>query len=181
MDLRRARIIATNYAGRMLPFCERIQIAGSVRRQQADVKDIEIVLVPKMNQVRDMFGQLVREESALEGLFDTLRRDEGELFLKDGKRYKQIELQGLGYRGVRIDVFIVRPPAQWGVILTIRTGPADFSKRIVTQRLKGGLLPDDCYVSEGQVWRNGLALPMPEEQDFFALLNMEWIPPEKRR
>ena len=31
----------------LLPHCERVEIAGSVRRKKTDVKDIEIVAIPK--------------------------------------------------------------------------------------------------------------------------------------
>jgi DNA polymerase/3'-5' exonuclease PolX len=36
------------------PYCERIEIAGSVRRKKADVKDIEIVAIPRWEERPDM-------------------------------------------------------------------------------------------------------------------------------
>lgn len=56
MEHKRALLIATNLLNDLLPFCERAEIAGSVRRLKPEVKDIEIVVIPKMRKVLDMFG-----------------------------------------------------------------------------------------------------------------------------
>ena len=87
-------------------------------------------------------------------------------------------------------MFLVLPPAQWGVIFAIRTGPAKFSQWLVTPRRHGGALPSYCRVRDGGVYkagakvqgpgaRDGLIL-MPEEKDFFDLLGLDWIEPEAR-
>jgi DNA polymerase/3'-5' exonuclease PolX len=81
---------------------------------------------------------------------------------------------------IKLDLFIVLPPAQWGVLFAIRTGPADFSHWIVTKRSAGGRLPSNCRVRDGQVFRNGLPLPMPEEADFLRLLELEGLAPAER-
>jgi DNA polymerase/3'-5' exonuclease PolX len=105
--------------------------------------------------------------------------------LKNGPRMKQLALP----EGIHIDLFIVRPPAQWGVIYLIRTGPADFSKWMVTQKSKGGGLPDGCFLRDGCVWQHGdgktwppsTIVETPEESDYFTLCGMEWIEPSKRQ
>lgn len=42
-----AERIATNLLRGMAPACERIEIAGSIRRNRALVKDIELVVIPR--------------------------------------------------------------------------------------------------------------------------------------
>ena len=86
-----------------------------------------------------------------------------------------------------LDLFVVTPPAQWGVQMVIRTGPNkpenNFSQWMVTQRAKGGALPDGYYVKDGAVYnaREGMqAVSTPEEKDFFMLCGLEWMEPGER-
>ena len=46
MELSKARDIADQVIERLRPHCERVQIAGSIRRGKERVKDIEIVASP---------------------------------------------------------------------------------------------------------------------------------------
>jgi DNA polymerase/3'-5' exonuclease PolX len=159
MELKRARTIAKRLVDRLLPYCERIEIAGSIRREKAEVGDIEIVAIP--SEFADaMLPELLP----------------GAKFIKDGTRYKQIALP----EGIDLDLFLVRPPAQWGVIFLLRTGPAEFSHKVVTKKRMGGLLPSDCQVANGRVWRNGKLIPMPEEEDFLKLLGLPGLAPKER-
>lgn len=151
--------------------CLRVEVAGSVRRGKAEVKDIELVAIPKTLETKDMFGLPVIV-SALDQVSWSLV---GDLALS-GARQKKILL----YEGITLDLFIVLPPAQWGVIYTIRTGPAEFSQWCVTPRRKGGALPSDSRVSEGRVLRYGEPLTMAEEIDFLTYLGLGWIEPEER-
>ena len=81
----------------------------------------------------------------------------------------------------QLDLFIVQPPAQWGVQFLIRTGPAMFSKWMVTQRRKGGALPSFAHVRGGAVWNGETLISMPEESDYFEFCELLWITPERRR
>lgn len=166
--------------------CERIEIAGSLRRLKAEVHDIEIVAVPKWEVTAgdDLWGTPVEIdllEDKLAGLrsIGTLRlRDveahkaDGsvEITHRDGDSYKALE-----YEGIPVDLFIVRPPAEWGVIFAIRTGPGDWNQRLVT----------DCQkylrrVEKGRVYRGGQYVPCPEEEDFFAAIGQDYLPPNER-
>jgi DNA polymerase/3'-5' exonuclease PolX len=83
--------------------------------------------------------------------------------------------------GINLDLFIVTPPAQWGVIFTIRTGPADFSHWLVTQRRKGGCMPSYATQRDGCVYVNGKPLAMAEEMDYLNFLGLGWIEPQDRK
>lgn len=184
-----AKYIADNLMIGLTAFCERIEIAGSLRRQKENVGDIEICAVPRLYHERDLFGNVYHTINLLEEHYDFHRLG---AVLKNGPRYKQIAM----LEGINIDLFLVLPPAQWGVIHTIRTGPAEFSHWIVTRRKHGGALPDDCHVEDGQVirggrqsedadgnffWSGGDTIPMPEEQDFLDFLGLGWIEPHDRQ
>lgn len=51
-----AKRIADSLVKSLNIHCERIYIAGSVRREKEFVKDIEIVCQPRMTVLKDMFG-----------------------------------------------------------------------------------------------------------------------------
>lgn len=165
--------IAERLVAELRPGCERIEIAGSVRRKKRDVHDIEIVALPKLVRVSDLFGNPTAEYSLLDAELTRLNLHQ----IKGGDRYKQYALPD----GINLDLFIVRQPAQWGVIFTLRTGPADFSKWLVTQRRYGGALPSHYQIREGGVYNGPNLVKTPEEKDFFALLGLDWIEPEHRK
>jgi len=167
IPLETAERIAKKYLEELAPFCERIEIAGSIRRRKAEVGDIEIVCQPK--RVEMLFG--VTAPLAI-------RDPKGAEPLKGGPRYRQYSLP----EGVHLDLFIVLPPAQWGVIFAIRTGGAEFSRKLVTPRKYGGYLPSAYTVRDGAVHRvdTGEMILTPEEIDFFNLCELGWIKPEER-
>ena len=126
ITITKAEPIARMLVEAMAPGCERIEIAGSIRRQQDLVGDIEIVAIPEM--LKGLFGQPVVSllDSYLGNLIQTGVLGKPK---KNGKKYKQFEI--VGQHGLHLDLFLVRLET-WGVQLAIRTGPTLFSKVIVT-------------------------------------------------
>lgn len=185
IPLAEARTIAEYYRTELAPYCERIEIAGSIRRDKPEVGDIEMVAIPKFKVFGNgMFGGQNKYNS-LDNVIQEAHRN-GMQLIKNGSRYKQMLLpkdtsrESANKGFITIDLFIVLPPSQWGVQLLIRTGPAEFSKKAVTQRRSGGLLPSDCMVKDGHVLRNGELIPMPEEEDFLDLLGKPGLKPFER-
>lgn len=78
---------------------------------------------------------------------------------------------------IPVDLFAVLPPAQWGAIFAIRTGPGDYSKRLVTICQDRGLRCVDGRLVDA----NGHTVPTPEEADFIASCGATWAEPEARR
>lgn len=161
------------------PLCVRQLVCGSLRRGSPNPKDVEIVVEAKVKPVQGaLFGgsgmvhnPLPARLSQLEQMGELRKRPRSDGKTAAGERYWAIEMDG-----VAIDLFMVLPPAQWGVIATIRTGPADFSKMIVQDALKQGL-----RFKDGAIWRGEELIPTPEEADVFRALNMRWVAPEARR
>ena len=176
MEYFRAKQIANRLMFDFKPYCERVEIAGSLRRGRAEVHDIEIVAIPKLMAQTNLLGETLGYRNEIEYPLHLLTLL-GAKSIKDGPRYKQIELP----EGINLDLFLVLPPAQWGVIFAIRTGPREFSQWIVTTRAKGGCLPSHCRVLDGAVHDgNGAIVTMPEEIDFLNLLGLGWIEPGQR-
>ncbi len=156
MKLKKIKQIAEHYKKILEPYCERIEIAGSIRRKKQNPKDIEIVAILKKR-------------------FKNLKIIKGR-YIKDGDKYKQIELP----EGVNLDLFLCKPE-NWGNIFLIRTGSAGFSRWMMGFKIK-----EFGYIHrEGYIWKknkagNYKAIKCFEEQDIFNLCKMKYIEPEKR-
>lgn len=175
-----ANVVAQAFIHHMKPHAERIAVAGSLRRKKDEVGDIEIVMIPKTFQEKNLLGEpsgtlLDTVEDGLasynqcESLPDKLALRK----LNDGSRYVKLYEDIVG---VQIDLFIVRPPAQWGPIISIRTGSADFSRRLVTALRVKGLRSEDGRVLDSM----GRLVSCPEEIDFFRACGVKCIDPVKR-
>jgi DNA polymerase/3'-5' exonuclease PolX len=183
VPLEQARSLSLDLVELLRDVCLRIEIAGSVRRCVPLVKDIEIVCIPRLVAPGGkLFDDGAEKVSAVDGRVAHLTTELGGntqlSFCRqnpcNGPRQKR-----LVYGGVKIDLFCVLPPAEWGVIFAIRTGPAG-SHMLVKRKSWGGLCPDNCCVKEGQLWWDGRPTPCPEEQNFFAKLGLPWTAPEGR-
>ena len=179
----KAYTVAEQLAKRLERSCEKLQIAGSLRRRATVVHDIEIVAMPKIEEMPDLLGETHALRSRLDDTLDELVEERVlKLFpgAKRGPRMKQFAVQPLG---IKVDLFIVLPPAQWGTLLAIRTGPAHYSHWLVTRREMGGALPNHLRVKDGAVMTiyGSNVIETPTEQDFFALLGMDKVPdPDSR-
>jgi DNA polymerase/3'-5' exonuclease PolX len=151
------------------PACDRIEIAGSLRRNKPDVGDIELVCIPK--EQTDLFGEKYCNANGISQVLSL----NGAALHKDGEHFKQINL-----RHCMCDLFITTPEC-WGVIFMIRTGSADFSHKMVTPKQYGGYMPGYLKVKDGRLWNGSTIIETPEEKDVFNAYNMEYIIPEIRR
>jgi DNA polymerase IV (family X) len=176
MKYTEAKSIAEKWMRFLTPACERIEIAGSIRRGKAEVNDIDIVLKPLTMTEPDLFGQPT-EINFFEELVTQVAHANGATFLLNGPKHKKLALP----EGIKLELWIVRPPAEFGAILLIRTGPEDFSHWIVTPRRVGGGLPSYLREKEGALWRYDRKISTPEETDFFKAVGMTYIEPERRR
>ena len=162
------------------PSCERIEVAGSVRRRSPDVGDLELVAIPKVSTRPglDLF-RAPEQYSPLDDALLALHRQRRVVPHPErpaaGERYRRLWLPD---PGIQLDLFLVLPPAEWGPIFTIRTGPAEYSRELVARLWRYGLR---CV--DGQITRfgTGEVLPCREERDFFQRARLEWVAPEERR
>jgi len=171
-----AKKVADDLVAKLSPVCQRIEIAGSLRRKKPTVGDIELVLIPAL--YIDLFddGTVNEPEYAIQFVSDLLA-EAGATFVKDGDKYKQVVIGGK----YTVDLFITTPE-KWGCIFTIRTGSAEFTKRLVTMKFYGGLCPENLYFHDGRIWESGKdkAYDTPEEADVFKVLGLDYIEPEMR-
>ena len=152
--------IAEKVKALLSPHCERIEIAGSIRRKKPDVKDIEIVAIPKPFEI-GLF------ESGIATVVNKWQKVKGELPCK----YTQRILP----EGIKLDLFFAER-GNWGLIYAIRTGSADYSHKVLaTEWVKRG------YKSEaGYLVANGKQIAVPEEEDLFKRIGVPFVAPELR-
>lgn len=150
--------------------CERVLIAGSLRRCKKEVGDLELVVIPKYESVTDMFGEVCGRRS----LLDAALTDIAPRRTKDGERYKAFTWEGMS-----VDLFIASVET-WACVSTIRTGSADFTHWLVTSRRNGGGCPSYLSFREGRLWINSTPVPLPDERTLFEMLEQPWIEPVDR-
>ncbi len=180
------------------PACEQIEIAGSLRRGKETVGDIEIVALPTFEHhvvagQLDMFGggtpatveRVCRLDKVLEDLIaaKNIFRDRPYTHQKGrwGEKQKTVWIAletDQGTEHIQVDLFIVTPPAQWGPIFTIRTGPSEFGKALMQYINSRTLLKqNDGYLSYRGTSE---VVQTPTEQAYFDALGLAWIAPADR-
>lgn len=144
------------------PFCERIEIAGSLRRKAEMVGDIELVMIPKPYQT-GLFAD------GIASIVNQWQKVKGELEYKKCKYSQRI------VDGVKVDLFFAEH-SNWGVILLIRTGDWEFSKKMLGYKLR----QNGYRCEDGNVIYNGIPISVPEEINMFQRCGVKYIEPENR-
>lgn len=160
MQYGKAKEIADRLVSELRPHCIRIEIAGSIRRQVQHVKDIEIVAIPKPYDV-GLF------ESGIASVLNKYVKVRGELPCKYTCR--------LLPEGIKLDFFTATPD-NWGLILAIRTGSADYSKTVLARNW----VHQGYHSVDGHLTRGGWKVPVRTEAELFEKLHMDYVCPTKR-
>lgn len=184
MNYKLALAYAHDLAHKVRPGCLRLEIVGSVKRgDQVEVHDIEFLVIPNLKTPRPYFGQKNPPLTMLDKVLQDLVNDGALWPVKGGEKFKQYIIQGVeSLNPFHLEIYIVRPET-WGIQNVIRTGPQKFSRRFVTNKEFGGLLPDIYRYIRGEtrIVKGGTTLELPEEKDAIALLGLGWIEPWNRR
>jgi DNA polymerase (family 10) len=114
MTLEEATTIAEKVKQTLSPYCDKIEIAGSIRRRKPVVHDIDIVLIEKPWRLL---------------LLSSLIASMGRIVL-NGDRIKRL-WYGDNPPGISIDIYFATP-ATWATLLLIRTGSKENNIRLAT-------------------------------------------------
>lgn len=165
--------VANHIVEALRPACHRIEIAGSLRRKKEMVGDIEIVAIPKLHT--NLIGEPMDTSEV-----DDLLANWPIVLGKNGKKYKAFSFEWQPGWTFKVDLFLQPDPATWGYNFMVRTGSAEFSKAMVTPIEYGGHKPKGYEIREARIYRNGVLLHTPEEEDIFRTWGMDFVPPEQR-
>ncbi len=180
MNLREAERLAGEVVEWLTPGCERIAIAGSVRRQRPEVRDLEIVAIPKPGP-RPVFGEpayATALDAVLARLVQQWQLRWDRETPRNGPKYKRLVHAGTRQK---IDLFLATPD-NYGYILAIRTGDADFSRALVLKASAGGLMPRGYFHHEGRLkhLERGI-IETPTEESYFRELVISPAPEPQER
>lgn len=185
IDRLKAEEVAIEICDKLSPFCERISIAGSLRRQKPFVGDIELLFIPKLVQKQGgLFAVEAGEEMcdladlnidrwAYEGYLKHRLNSEGHLCW--GKKNK---LAIHAASGIPVDFFSTTTE-NWWVALVIRTGGKVTNLKLTTSANRRGLTLN-AYGSGFTNLRTREKIPCRSEQEVFRIAGVPYAPPERR-
>ncbi|MBA7468804.1 DNA polymerase/3'-5' exonuclease PolX [subsurface metagenome] len=154
MELERAQEIADQVIKRLFPYCEKIKVVGSVRRQKTTPRDIDIVLIPSdpWNLSHEISGL---GPSKLSG--DKLKR--------------------VTFNGAQVDLYLATPET-WATLLLIRTGSAKNNIRLAILAKKRGWRL--AASGDGLFNENGERIAGDSEESIYKALSLPYQEPWER-
>lgn len=179
--LRDVKPLAQELLDLLRPACERVEIAGSIRRWAPTVGDIELLCItrPGLAVQASMFGD-VPSPALLDARLDELLAA-GVLAKRPNRNGSytygaQNKLLLHKKSGVPVDVFSTTAE-NWGMALFVRTGCAEWNVGAMSAFLKRGMRG---HAYGGVTTAAGSQVPCPNEQDVFTLLGWPWTEPPVR-
>ena len=156
--LERAKIIALAIMDKLLLYCEKLEVVGSIRRQVSWVHDIDIVLIPKPEGMWNLHGEIAR-----------LSRPKTP---KGGGKIVHFEVVD-----IPVDLYFA-DASTWATLLLIRTGPTENNIRLCSiAKKKGWHL---AASGDGLFNERGERIAGSTEESIFTALGLQYLPPEKR-
>jgi DNA polymerase/3'-5' exonuclease PolX len=158
------------------PFCEKIEICGSIRRKKEMVGDIEIVCkpikikIPKSIQY-SLFEPPEYSEKTILGFMEYVRNYK--IIRGDLDRGKIVCFETT--EGVQVDVF-TGGDLNYGFIKTLRTGPSQYNMDFVIPQLKR----KGYTLKNGFVYNGNQIVSVPDEEKLYDLIGCEIHTPEER-
>lgn len=131
MELEKAKVIAEKIKALLESSCERIEIAGSIRRQKPEVGDIELLAIPRYVAGSDMLDAKIQTLIQLTVLDYRRNKLGSKVYGPKNKLLCHLE------SGIGVDIFSTTEEC-WPVALVVRTGGKETNKRIATAALRKG-------------------------------------------
>lgn len=180
MKLQEARLIAEEVKGWLAPYCKKIEIAGSIRRQKAECGDAELLCIP-------------REEPLQGGAWETPLMDMCSVKLREliAHHYLDYRLSSngrkvYGYKNkllvhvassFPIDIFSTDEEC-WATAFVVRTGGKQNNIKIAMKAKKKGWR-FNAYGS-GFTMRDGTKIVCRTEREVFEAVGLQYKEPAER-
>lgn len=161
MTLEHAKTIAEEFCEVIKPFCERLEIVGSIRRMKEYCNDIDILLIPKNQNLLPLYTLITHE------------RKQDFTVNKWGKKFAN-----LVYSMTQIDLYFATEEI-WSTLLLIRTGSKYNNIRLckVAQGLGCKLKADGSGLFDAC---SGNRLPADSEESIYKTLGLRYQSPVER-
>lgn len=183
IQLAHAQNIASELIHILNPFCERIEVAGSVRRKKNIVKDIELVLIPRQEIT---FSGLFNDEEVITYPIDKFITQHNDFFTlrlnkngitSYGDKNKLLLYHHNKYGTIALDIFTA-DQSNFMMVKFIRTGGAENNKKIAITANQLGMnlrIYESCFVD-----KRGFKYPMSSEEQIYKFLDLPYLKPEER-
>lgn len=182
MQLAHAQKIAQELINILNPYCERIEVAGSVLRKKNICKDIELVIIPKQEII---FEGLFKDEEIITYPIDKFLWEDSRFDFrinKDGKRMygdknKLLLFETEEYGQIALDIFTA-DQSNFMMVKFIRTGGAENNKKIAVTANRLGMnlrIYESCFID-----KRGFKYQMSSEEQIYKFLDLPYLRPEER-
>lgn len=172
MELQKAKAIAEKIKAVLETSCERIVIAGSIRRQKPDVGDLELLCIPKYIAGVDMLDARIQTMIYFGMLGYRLNKLGRKIYGPKNKLLVHLP------SGIGVDVFSTDEQC-WPVALVVRTGGERTNKEIASRALERGMR-FHAY-GRGFTRADGSELVCHSEAEVFRAVELPWQEPWERR
>jgi DNA polymerase (family 10) len=165
MQLKGARALALRIVDAIAPYCQQIEIAGSIRRERPEVSDIDLVLIP--TNLPAILERVSRTCKIVRGGLDS------------------VNIAAQFGNGFQLDLFIAHDgehdmfdaiPSNWGTTLLVYTGSKAHNINLAAQATARGL---HLNARRG-IEQGGKVIASRTEQEIYEAIGMEWRPPTER-
>jgi len=148
-------VVAKEVIERLSPYCKRIEVAGSTRRQKPNVRDIDLVLIPSdpWNLTHEIMGL-------------------GQSIVY-GEKLKRIN-----YNGTQVDLYYASEKT-WATLLLIRTGSVENNIRLCSKAKREGW--HLAASGAGLFDCIGQRVAGDTEESIYKALGLPYQRPEERR
>ncbi len=157
MKLKLGQLVAAEVIDRLSPYCQRIEVAGSIRRQKEIVHDIDIVLIPSdlWNLEHEVLGLARPFQPKMSGA----------------------KLKRFDYNGAQIDLYFASPET-WATLFLIRTGSVESNIRLCTLAKKKGW--HLAASGDGLFDDTGQRVAGDTEESIYKALGLQYREPAER-
>lgn len=155
IELERAQKIAQEVVKHLSPYCQRIEVAGSIRREKPRVNDIDLVLIP--NDLWNLHAELTKI---------------GQLKMSGAKILR------LMASNTQVDIYVADEQT-WATLLLIRTGSAGNNIRLSTLAKKRGW--HLAASGDGLFDEKGERIAGDTELSIYQALGLPYQEPKERR
>jgi DNA polymerase (family 10) len=163
MNLQEAERLASKIIQTIENCCEKVEVAGSIRRQRPEVNDIDIVAIPKpfmWNRIPLLMYSELDAKTVIGGP-QIIRMNIP--FANSPDHQAQVD-------------FYAATLGTWGLLLLIRTGSTEHNIKLCSWAKSMGLM----LSAKDGVIKNGQVIASQTEEDIFKALCLDYVAPGDR-
>jgi len=162
LDPKFARKVADDFLKKTSDLYERCEVAGSLRRKEPVVHDIDFAVIPRGDDFGAWRDKVKERVEKIGGTVITF----GE------------QISDFAYKGAQVNLFLCPGPGSWGVTLMWATGPKGHTIGMTIKARDKGLL-----INSRGIWTRDeppKLVPARTEEEVGKILGWKYKPPETR-